>query len=241
MVQIVEDLNRLLIEDEGNGDPLKDYRAVSVDGLTTVLFKNLEYELIQRIKQADIVVGAVAWLTNENILEALSEKWGVALVVQKEDFLRPDLFAKRGFADRLRCMYKALPGNLSRYNKGLHGTTLCMMSYCGDPTIEAVRCIGNHNCDKLPAFPRMHHKFVVFCRLESNGDDDLSLAYQPYEVWTGSFNFTENAVRSFENAVVTTEKNIVQAFFKEFGQIEALSECLDWGSQWVCPEWRIGS
>ena len=63
----------------------------------------------------------------------------------------------------------------------------------------------------------------------------------PYKVWTGSFNFTNNAERSFENAVVLEEPSIVQAYFKEFQQIAALSEPLDWESEWVEPEWRIGT
>ena len=114
-----------------------------------------------------------------------------------------------------------------------------MMSYAGDPTIEAVRCVGNHNSQRVPAFPRMHHKFIVLCK-EIGGEDGYR-NYEPYEVWTGSFNFTKNAGFSFENAVVLRDADIVKAFFREYAQIAALSEPLNWEAEWVAPEWRVGS
>jgi phosphatidylserine/phosphatidylglycerophosphate/cardiolipin synthase-like enzyme len=106
-------------------------------------------------------------------------------------------------------------------------------------SIEAVRCVGNYNAKKT-TLPRAHHKFVVFCR-HVERDDSSCLNYQPYGVWTGSFNFTQNAVKSLENAVVLRDPSIVQAYFQEYAQIAALSELLDWEKHWVEPQWRIGS
>src|SRR5262245_13509725 len=91
-----------------------------------------------------------------------------------------------------------------------------------------------------PAFPRAHHKFVVFCR-EKHETGEGWLNYTPYEVWTGSFNFTANACKSFENVIVSSDPNIVLAFFKEYAQIAALSEPLDWEVAWTEPQCRIGS
>ncbi|NCB47419.1 hypothetical protein EOM81_10435 [bacterium] len=108
------------------------------------------------------------------------------------------------------------------------------MSYCGDPCLGGIRCVGNHNSDKNPAHPRMHNKFIVFCKFGRN-------KIEPQSVWTGSFNFTNNAGSSFENAVLIKNKKIAMAYLKEFGQIAALSEPLDWESKWMAPEWRIGS
>ena len=34
---------------------------------------------------------------------------------------------------------------------------------------------------------------------------------------------------------------IVQAYYQEWGQVFALSEPLDWESEWVEPEYRIGT
>lgn len=120
------------------------------------------------------------------------------------------------------------------------------MSSSSDPTIEPIRCVGNYNSEKAPAFPRAHHKFVVFCKSVppkpgSQVSPDDFKHYEPYEVWTGSFNFTKNAVSSFENAIVSTDMNLVRAFFQEAAQIQALSEPLNWRASWSAPEWRIGT
>lgn len=65
--------------------------------------------------------------------------------------------------------------------------------------------------------------------------------YKPYAVWTGSFNFSDNGTKSFENAVVIEDVAIAEAYLEEWGQIAALSEPLDWSSEWMAPEWRIGT
>jgi hypothetical protein len=244
---LVTNLNELLIENaDGPSQALKDCRATTEDGQTTVLFKNLEQELILRIRQADVVVGCIAWLTSNRILRELAKKRGTLLIVQKEDFLRPDLDATTDWPRKLRRLYDALPRTLNRYDWAFHGTSLHGMSYAGDPSIDPVRCVGNLNAKKSSAFPRAHHKFVVFCRLlraasQTKEDEAQAPSFEPYEVWTGSFNFTKNATYSFENAIVSRDKNIVRAFFQEACQIAALSERLDWETEWTAPQWRIGS
>ncbi len=220
----------------------EDFGVTSNGGNINVYFKNLEQELINKIEEADIVVGCVAWITSKPILEALSKKRAVAIVVQKEDFLRPDMDSNNPWKKQLRGLYSKLPDGLSRYDDILKTlkTQLYSMSYCGDSTIESIRCVGNYNSDKNPAFPRSHHKFVLFCKGKKIGDD-WQYQWQPYQVWTGSFNFTKNATASFENALVIDNQDIVNAYFREWAQIEALSEPLNWESNWVAPEWRIGS
>jgi phosphatidylserine/phosphatidylglycerophosphate/cardiolipin synthase-like enzyme len=86
----------------------------------------------------------------------------------------------------------------------------------------------------------MHNKFVLFCNVkEAEGDGFPEIT--PYAVWTGSFNFSKNATFSFENAVVLTDQAVVQSYYREWGQILALSEPLNWEDPWCAPEWRIGS
>jgi len=239
----MENLNEILIKNaDGEDVKLKDYSSTSEDGRTTVLFKDIEKELIKRIVSAEIVVGCIAWLTSKPILEALSKKKGVALVVQKEDFLRPDFKNTIGWKNKLRAMYDALPNTLSRYDDGWNGTILGGMSTAGDPTIEAIRCVGNYNKDKKPAFPRAHHKFIVFCKQTKIAEHShADLNFEPYEVWSGSFNFTFNAVNSLENVIISKDKNIVNAYFQEAAQIISISEKLDWTTNWIAPEWRIGT
>jgi hypothetical protein len=88
----------------------------------------------------------------------------------------------------------------------------------------------------------MHHKFLVFCRAVISSEGiDYSFELEPYEVWTGSFNFTQNAVMSLENALVLTDPSVVQSYFHEWEQIEAISEPLDWTEDWSAPQWRVGT
>ena len=135
------------------------------------------------------------------------------------------------------------------------GGLVSSLSVSYSPSIAPVRCVGNYNSDKKPAMPRMHNKFLIFCsaeveRLLIPADSEYSsgppfeeefVRFVPYAVWTGSFNLTFNAANSLENAVYITNEDVVDAYFKEWQQILALSEPLDWTKAWVEPEWRIGT
>lgn len=245
MAPNMQNLTNIEIPDadvESRSRPLVDYRT-SAAATTTVLFRDLEKEAIARIQSADFVVGCVAWLTHPRIIESLrAPRFGASIVVQKEDFLRPDIGRDRStWKKSLRVAYDSMRCGLDRYSVGgLVGD----LSVCYDPTLPALRCVGNHNREKAPAFPRMHNKFLVFCRIRITDEQIYTVQPYPietYSVWTGSFNFTENATNSFENAVVIDSEEIARAYFNEWQQIVALSEPLDWTSDWVEPEWRIGT
>ena len=95
----VINLNELRIDDDSrDGRPQEHYQAGAEDDSIVVVFKHLESSLIYHIRCADVIVGCVAWLTNEKILRALSTKRGVALIVQKEDFQKTSLFDGRAVA-----------------------------------------------------------------------------------------------------------------------------------------------
>jgi len=227
---------------ENSTEPMRDYKKFS-RGDVTVMFRNLEEELIAQIRNADFVVGCIAWLTNTKILEALrSPQYGCAIVVQKEDFLRPETPGSRSTWKRhLRDLYDQTFCGLNRYDiSGLVGR----LSLGGDSTMPPIRCVGNHNKEKSPAFPRMHNKFLVFCKVNHSAETaSFRSPYEtvPYAVWTGSCNFSETAMQSFENAVLIESHPIANAYFNEWGQITALSEPLDWSSEWIEPEWRVGT
>lgn len=212
-------------------------------GCLQVYFKDLESHLIGHIRMAEAVVGCVAWLTSMPVLRALAGLQAVSIIVQKEDFLRPDLGDDRRSSRKLRDLYDALPAGLYRcYTQGVG--ILRSMAVSSGPKIEAVRCMGVHNRERRSACPRMHHKFLVFCDWEPidaklNGGCARRLC--PYAVWTGSFNFTANAGRSFENAVLIYDEAIAQAYRDEWAQVAALSEPLNWKDEWCAPEWRIGT
>ena len=239
------DLNKLTISsDGGQGKPLTD-PSTSEDGVT-VYFRDLPAHLIQHIEAADYVFGCVAWFTHTAVLDALAKKKGVFVVVQKEDFLRPDVGNQQ--KEDLRRRYRSLPC-LPRNHFG--GTVLSMMSFASINPENAVRCVGNHNTDKVPNAPRAHHKFLVFGRSIPKPTDREDLVGELWgnhkdliklqSVWTGSFNVTHNAGNSLENAVLLTQPAIVRAYVEEFAQVAALSESLNWNTAWSSPEWRLGT
>jgi hypothetical protein len=219
-----------------------DNSAASPDGTVRAYFRNLEDRLIQHIREASMVVGCVAWLSHESILRSLADvRYGVALVVQKEDWLRPDLGADSTWKRKLRSLYgslKVIDRAAIEWPGLIHNLNLL-----ASPEIEPVRCVGNYNREKRPACPRMHNKFLVFCRpefYEARGECP-TFDPKPYALWKGSFNLSHNAVRSLENALFITEPKIVEAYYREWEQIEAISESLNWEADWAEPEWRIGT
>lgn len=210
----------------------------------SVYFRDIEQHLIARIRDATHVVGCVAWLTSEPILNELAKKGLACIVIQKEDFLRQDVSSGNMWENQLRNLYLSLSGG-ERYS---FPSPLNLMTTSGDPTIEGVRCVGNCNRNKAPAFPRAHHKFLVFLEPKNyfyeNEDGYNEVDYDIYRatsVWTGSFNFTKNAGQSLENALYIESHEIADAYYREWAQVMALSEPLDWESAWVSPEWRIGT
>lgn len=226
-------LNDLGVPVEHATEPQVDH-GLSAIAKVDVIFRNHRARLLDEIARCDVVLGCVAWLTDGVVLDALAKRQHVSIVVQKEDFLRPDL--GQSWKHHLRRLYGALPSPLLRY--ALPGG-VSSLNYAGDPKIAPVRCVGNHNRDKQPAWPRMHNKFLVFCdqAKDSHGDP----AVVPRRVWTGSYNISLNAAASWENAVLIDSAEIADAYAREFAQILTFSEPLDWTSDWVAPEYRIGS
>lgn len=263
-------LNKLTIRTDGS-DPqkLKDPSCAVESAAVECIFKNLEQRLITEIYKHKYVFGCVAWLTHLDILSAFATREGVCVVVQKEDFLRPD-GGGGPYKDQLRQAYKKLP-SVFKFTEGFE--LVDRLNVCADTNIDAVRCCGLGGRDTNR--PRCHHKFLVFCDYpqlvedkvpgswKSSGDaspdwagiEDADLrdtvwsdaaciqktGLCPKKVWTGSFNFTKNAVQSFENAVIISDEMIARAYMREFEQIVALSEELDWASEYVAPEYRIGT
>lgn len=200
----------------------------------TCHFGDLRERLVDFIERSEMVVGCVAWLTDPGVLSCIAAR-DALLVVQKEDFLRPDCDTDQ--ARRLRSFYEKIDCGFERWE---FPAPLGHMSTNHDPGWgdSAVRCVGNHNTDKDPAWPRMHHKFLVRVQVE---DRDDRYEFVPTAVWTGSFNFTLTGSRSFENAVEIHGRGAGRAYFNEFLRVMSVSEPLDWESKWASPEWRIGS
>lgn len=211
-----------------------------------VIFRDHKDRLLELIDRYSCVVGCVAWLTDLDILYAMTDMEHVSIVVQKEDFLRPDGNSKSFYAD-LRFVYEELPTRFDRYM--IDSDLISSLSVCGDPSIDAIRCVGNHNSEKKPSFPRMHNKFLVFTDFHQVTKKMVFSSYTNYFltitenacVWTGSYNISNTATKSFENAVVIHNQDVSEAYFREWAQVTALSEPLNWKSKWCEPEWRIGT
>jgi len=129
----------------------------------SVFFNDLESELISLINDADEVYGCVAWLTNKNIISAISKKHRASIIVQKEDFLRPDF---DGYSnEKLRQLYGLIKGSERIL---FQNDILSSMEVADSRGFDGVRCVGNCNSEKSPCHPRMHNKFIVFCRTDAS-------------------------------------------------------------------------
>jgi uncharacterized protein YeeX (DUF496 family) len=266
-------LNELTITNvDGGPNPTLSNNGIFKNNIyaVEVVFRDIKDKLKMHIKEADVVVGCVAWLTSEDIIEELAKK-KVSIIVQKEDFLRPDMSYNKGNGEwkrKLRNMYNSIPHSMSRLDEDIP-SPLRSMSYCSDDIIHSIRCCGVYNNSKQK--PNMHNKFLIFCKeikkpydvalndyiKENKNEDnvyDLIKSFKqqydqhkyiintiPYAVWTGSFNFSKNSELSFENVIIIHDKDIAQKYFEEWANICALSEPLDWESEYIEPEWRIGS
>lgn len=158
--------------DNSKGQPLENYSlrlANPYFDAVECVFRNEEERLIQIIRdfKDGAIFGCIAWLTSPAILQELGKCENVQIVVQKEDFLRPDInIAKQS---QWKKTLSELYGRLScRLDKFQFREPICNLSTLSFDMIEGVRCVGNHNSDKHPAFPRMHHKFLVFCKIDKS-------------------------------------------------------------------------
>ncbi len=242
-------------EDRNNG---------CVSGAVEVVFRNYRRRLLDVVEEARaqgwVCFGAVAWLTDSLVLDALAQI-PASIVVQKEDFLRPDPDGdeedREAWRARLRRQYEAIgkseranvPGSyFQRYHMRF---PLGEMSHCADPGIAGVRCFGirNDRSGKSPrSRPLMHNKFLVFAEMvlktvPGSGDED---SYQVPEwkgrvLWSGSCNLSRLSLRSLETAYIFRDPVLADAHIREWAQIAALSEPLDWTSEWIDPQWRLGS
>ena len=219
------DLNELLTYDHSTASEHVDVE---------VFFRNLKERLLEQIAAANMVIGAVAWITDLDILAALAQK-ETLIVVQKEDFLRPDLKSTLSDSDKamLQGAYEALrPFDGRNVPVGPFDQALNpdMLSH-----LAPVRCFGYCVPTQMYRIPKMHNKFLAFLQ-----HDEYYDTYQPKSVWTGSLNLTAMSLSSLENAIVIHDPKIAEAYICEAQIIYLRSDPLDWKSHWVNP-WSTDS
>ncbi len=252
-------LNNRTIPEDGNYNGIKRNQISKHDNIICY-FYNLEYELIDKIEKYPVIVGCVAWLTNESILNALATRDRVSIIIQKEDLLRPDSGNWSG--EKLRSLYGNLPRSVNNpvvYDE-YWGDLISRLNCNGDWLAEPVRWCGEFNTNNESAFPRMHHKFLVFCniKIKDNKDnydfeEEENYSYYnrqtyyviPKAVWTGSFNMTHNSTHSLENALFIKDHNIAKSYYDEWQYIFGLSEYIPseyWNHKWSrMDNFRLGT
>jgi hypothetical protein len=206
----------------------KDDKFVSQSTSTTkntleVYFEDIEDKIIEKIRKADLVFGCIAWLTNEKILKEMEKKHCV-IVVQEEDFLRPDINFdgdKQKWKNKIFELYKQLDGHELQF-------IIKDINYFRWVN-TGVRRFGFINKDKSPAFPRMHNKFII-CAKYNTEDHNTTMTFN--EVITGSYNYTYNSTNSIENIMCVKDEKIVNAYFENFKDILVCSVPLDWSAEW---------
>lgn len=229
-----EDLNQIYPEScEGYGklkeSPLRDLTSASL----RPVFRNIENELIEQIHKHDVIVGCVAWLTSIPILEALQGK-EVQFVVQQEDWLRPD--SSEWSMAKQRKLYQSLTGINTQ-------TADANWSSWGG-LVQPIRLSGKPKT-KDRSNPRMHHKFAIFGnRVQVKYLEDKNETYEKVNfslLWTGSYNFTNNATKSLENGLFIQSSEVVDAYRMEWRQILLASFRIEdywWGESygWISDD-----
>lgn len=203
-----------------------DHSTSSIDSTTNVYFRNIKTRLIEKIMEADVIFGCVSWIKDPSIIRALQKKT-VMLVIQKEKCLKPQVM-ETDFDKMIRNEYAQLKCGIEL--QSLDNPIGEKMCYFFDPA-DPIVCVGAIKNKEDTSNPLMHNKFLIFARWRK---DAPSKTIQ-YAAWTGSFNFSANASKSFENALYLTDPNIVNAYFQEFGQIWLLSEPIDWEKEEMSP------
>jgi len=238
------DLNQATIYNDGGPNiALSSHphrKRCHVVGNTTLVFADHARLLCDEIGKWPVVIGCVAWLTHSAILDALRGR-EVGIIVQKEDWLRPD--SDDWTMQKQRYQYELLTGVQDKHAFGTG------YNQCGAPDMDPVMCCGMLN-NQSAAAARMHHKFLIFGHLverehriegrEEWGDIEYS-EFVPQAVWTGSFNMTHNATRSLENALLIHDPRIAAAYFCEWQTVLGLAEPLDWNASWVATNMRVGT
>ncbi|KAM9959371.1 hypothetical protein ACTFIR_000446 [Dictyostelium discoideum] len=208
------------------------------------LFRGITNEVINLIgnsKKGDFIFFCIAWFTNTDILNKvkLAKNTGVRIliVILKEPWLTE--------SDWLIDSYTIL-NNINELERNDYlkifrdyGIDFCQKEEIVDWNSlqfddDVIRVCGEIQTKPNQYIPRMHNKFIVFGSFESG-------KVEPKTVWTGSFNLTKTAGKSFENVVILSSKEAASQFLKEFCLVFFLSEPLETKNKKMTPNIKYNS
>ncbi|QLB39749.1 hypothetical protein [Mannheimia pernigra] len=172
-----------------------------------VVFRNVISRLIDEIKSHELVFGYIAWLTVQDVLKELKNKQ-CQIVLQKEDFLHPDLTSSLSNKDKqcLRYLYDNLLCNL---NTTQFSYKIKELSIDGILDLTPVTCFGYYNQKLRHYTPKMHNKFFIFAKIDKKINK-----IQPLKVWTGSANITHMSINALENDVIIDNEKIAGSLYE---------------------------
>ena len=189
---------------------LNEYRENSSSLSSNVYFSNIKNNLIKYLNYATKVYGCVAWLTDKDILTKLLDI-PCTIIVQEEDWESP---SRRDTYNR----YQELSPVPFSYFKQCEARLTCKIENYNEKSIRSIGIVNNPS--------RMHHKFLII----ENQDKSIG-------VWTGSFNITENASNSLENAIYIEDRKTIREFFNEFILLYCLSRELK--EEWIPNKYYV--
>lgn len=210
----------------------KQYEVNAESRGARLIFSDIKKHLLDFIEEAECVVGCVAWITDKDIIDALSKKRCISIIVQKEPLYHQESRtwlnkASKGKGEKIKANMLEL---LIYYLDG-NGNAL--------EELDRFRCVGYTKKEGI-VLPLMHHKFLVSCELKVGGKDEKiqnqELKLVPKKFWSGSYNFSVNAGNSLENAIVGSDKVFASSFFWMWQRIYTISESLESKSKIVSPD-----
>lgn len=162
-------------------------------GFTTIFLKDIRDHLLNIISQYDYAVGCMYLFTDEEIADIFKDYKEFKIVLCGSQISTFGT-CKNIFTD-------APIDDKSRRE---------ILKYPTPPSIDSSYCR-----------PIMHNKFIVFRKevLDNKGN----VIIMNDAVWTGSYNFTKNASKSMENAVLIENTEIADLYYEEWVKISAIA------------------
>ena len=200
-----------------NDGLLGGHACRSLNSDIEVHFRNLEEVLLREVRQADILLGCVAWITSQPILEEIAKKPACLIVDRKLPRMN----------QKLQGLYKKVQVHpkdpIYEMLKSGHGWAdyFCYSSKSGRPIPHTI--YGDWNFEAGLYFVDggswryMHHKFLLM--LKYNGICSCGKSLYKPTVWTGSYNFTKNAKTGLENATIIRDPTVCASFLCEFLEV----------------------